>query len=253
MRMVEQLEREGAFLFRWRSFMPLAILPAAVPALYEGTRLDLLWGHALDDLWVFVCMLLSFVGLAIRWATVGFVPAGTSGRNTHAQRADVLNTTGMYSIVRNPLYLGNFIAIAGLALSTKSWWFVLLVSFAYWLYIERIIATEERFLMDKFGAAHTDWARNTPVFVPRLSLWRSPIEPYSVRTVLRREYGGVLAVAVSFLVLEAIADLVIEGEPLAIWLYEDRVWVWLFVVSSLVFLALRGIKKHTDLLRVPGR
>ena len=32
----------------------------------------------------------------------------TSGRNTHDQVADSLNTSGIYSIVRHPLYVGNF-------------------------------------------------------------------------------------------------------------------------------------------------
>ncbi|MGC9453013.1 MAG: methyltransferase family protein, partial [Oceanipulchritudo sp.] len=50
---------------------------------------------------------------------------GTSGRNTKQQVAYSLNTTGFYSVVRNPLYLGNFFMYLGIALFTHHWWLVL--------------------------------------------------------------------------------------------------------------------------------
>lgn len=248
MRLIDQLARDGGFLFRWRSFLPLVVIPAAIPALSDAAWVEHLWGDTPENMWVYACMILSFAGLAIRWATVGFVPAGTSGRNTRSQRADVLNTTGMYSLVRNPLYLGNFVAILGLALSTMAWWFVLIVVLSYWLYIERIIAAEEKFLAEKFGATYGEWTRNTPVFLPIFSGWRPPTERFSLRTMLRREYNGVLAVAASYLALEAIGDLLIEGDALTSWLAEDRTWIWLLLASALVFFSLRTLKKHTRLL-----
>ena len=58
---------------------------------------------------------------------MGFAPRGTSGRNTLGQVAEVLNTSGMYSVVRNPLYLGNFVIWLGLALFIKVWWCILIV------------------------------------------------------------------------------------------------------------------------------
>ncbi len=58
-------------------------------------------------------MVISFFGLALRVIVVGHAPYGTSGRNTREQVADTLNTTGMYSIVRHPLYLANYLIILG--------------------------------------------------------------------------------------------------------------------------------------------
>ncbi|MGB8874133.1 MAG: hypothetical protein WCC75_12145, partial [Desulfobaccales bacterium] len=53
------------------------------------------------------------------WGSVslpwGLPPRGTSGRNTQGQVAETLNTTGIYSLVRNPLYLGNFLIWLGLS------------------------------------------------------------------------------------------------------------------------------------------
>jgi hypothetical protein len=57
-------------------------------------------------------------------------------------------------------------------------------------------------------------------------------------------------VAASYLGLEVIAGLVIEGGAASSWLAEDRVWVWLFLASLVVFLGLPTLKKRTRLLRV---
>jgi protein-S-isoprenylcysteine O-methyltransferase Ste14 len=194
-------------------------------------------------------MVLSFAGLAIRWATVAFVPAGSSGRNTRSQRATALNTTGLYSITRNPLYLGNFVTVLGIALSIGIWWFVVLLCLSYWLYIERIIATEEAFLAEKYGAEYAAWAARTPVFLPAFRNWVPPARRASVKTLLRREYNGVLAVGAAFAALELISDLGIEHESLATWMWEDGVWVALLFGTALVFWALRTLKKHTATLR----
>jgi protein-S-isoprenylcysteine O-methyltransferase Ste14 len=253
MRLIEELEREGRFLFRWRSFLPLVFVPLALVALADGQRLETFWGSTFDALWTYACVLVSVSGLAIRWVTIGFIPPGTSGRNTQAQRANVLNTTGMYSVVRNPLYLGNLIVILGIALATRSWWFVLVVSLAYWLYIERIIATEEQFLAEKFGVAYEKWAQRVPAFVPKFSLWRSPAQSFSLRTLLRREYSGLLTVATSYLALELVFDLAIKRKAFVFWLHEDRVGISLFALSLMLFALLRSLKKHTEILRTKKR
>ena len=68
---------------------------------------------------------MSFFGLGIRVFTVGFTPKNTSGRNTAEQIADVLNTSGIYSMVRHPLYVGNFFMWLGIGLLTQNPYFVL--------------------------------------------------------------------------------------------------------------------------------
>ena len=100
----EEFESSGNWLFRWRSYLPVAGLAIILLAFreyeYPGNS------ETLDHIWEVVCLLVSFFGLAIRAYTIGHAPGGTSGRNTKRQKADTLNTTGAYSLVRNPLYLG---------------------------------------------------------------------------------------------------------------------------------------------------
>lgn len=253
MKLNDRLGREGAFLFRWRSYLPLLLLVFALPALAEAARMEQVLGERLSHGWVYFCIALSYSGQLVRCLTIGFVPAGTSGRGTKGQSADVLNTTGMYSIVRNPLYLGNFLAMLGLAMSLMVWWFVAIFVLMYWLYIERIIWTEETFLSARFGKTYDEWCARTPAFIPDISLWRPADLAFSLRTVLRREYHGVLAIAAAYFSIEALLDLGMEGESLAEWIVEDSAWAYLFAAGCVIYLALMFLNKRTQLLSVPGR
>lgn len=253
MRIIHRLEVQGSFLFRWRSFLPLLLIPLAVPALFEAARIEANIGDWVDDILSLGFLAISLFGFALRIATVGFVPSGTSGRNTSEQRAHSLNTTGLYSIVRNPLYVGNFLIALGIVLSIKVWWFIAIFLLAYWLYIERIIAAEEAYLSTKFSKEYDDWVRVTPCFLPRLALWKSPSEKFSLRTVLRREYNGVLVIVLAFLIRETVTDMIAFDEPIADWARRDFLWIGVAMVGALLFVVLRTLKKHTRLLHVPGR
>lgn len=233
--------------------MPLLLIPLGVPALFEAAHIETILGEELDDMLSLACFFLSLSGLALRAVTVGFVLSGTSGRNTSEQRANVLNTTGLYSIVRNPLYLGNFIVIFGLVLAIKVWWFVVIVVLMYWLYIERIIAVEEAYLSTKFGKDYDDWARTTPCFIPKFSLWKPPVEKFSLRTVLRREYNGLFVLVLAYLFLDILTDVVAENESVAEWAGRDYLWIGIAAVGTVIFFALRTLKKQTRVLHVEGR
>ncbi len=135
----EELEKQGTWLFKWRSYLPLFILPLFLIALRHSEYLERVFGDLMDDIYESLCLAISFLGLAIRCLTIGYGPKGTSGRNTKKQKAKILNTTGMYSIVRHPLYLGNFLIFLGITLFVQVWWFSLLAILAFWLYYDLVI------------------------------------------------------------------------------------------------------------------
>ena len=114
----EEFETTGNWLFRWRSYLPIALIVVVLPGIqsveyqYQGNMLYY-------DL---AALLISMSGLAIRCVVVGYKPKNTSGGNVRKQKAEVLNTKGMYSIVRHPLYLGNFIIWIGISLVLRIWW-----------------------------------------------------------------------------------------------------------------------------------
>ena len=179
-------------------FFILALVGYRTP--FENPGLNLAWDG--------FCLAVALLGEGIRCFTVGYVPRGTSGRNTKGQVAETLNTTGMYAVVRNPIYLGNFIIWFGLSLFMKLWWFTALISLFFLVFYERIIFTEERFLREKFGDEFLQWAEKTPVIIPNFKNWRPPSLPFSWKSALVREYGSFYAVIATFTVLQLLGGLV---------------------------------------------
>ncbi len=242
----EDFERTGNWLFRWRSYLPLPVIALFLLALnsyeYPGQS------RQLDHVWEVVCLLVSLLGLVIRMVTVGHAPRGTSGRNTTRQVAESLTTTGMYSMVRNPLYLGNFFMWLGVALFTHVWWMVSIFVLLFWLYYERIIFAEEAYLREKYGVRYLEWADATPVIIPSFRRYRRAELPMSFKNALRREYNGFFALILTLFLFETCGDLFAEGrvEP-------DTGWVLLLAAAFIVWLTLRTLKKHTTVLNVEGR
>jgi protein-S-isoprenylcysteine O-methyltransferase Ste14 len=242
----EEFEATGNWLFQRRGYLPLLLFPLLlVAADGSGYRSG---DHRLDLVWESVSLLLALAGLGLRAATVGFVPRDTSGRNTGAPRAESLNTRGLYSVVRHPLYLGNYLMWLGVALYPGSWWPPVIVSLVFWLYYERIMFAEEEFLRRKFGVLYTDWAAATPAFIPRLTQWRPPAERFCPLTVLRREHSSLLALTASLTALEVATDHAYTGR-----LALDPVWGTAFGITLVLCLALRAVKHRTRLLHVEDR
>jgi protein-S-isoprenylcysteine O-methyltransferase Ste14 len=242
----EEFEATGNWLFRRRGYLPLLLFPLLLFAA-RGTTYPS-GDHALDLAWEGVCLLLALIGLALRIGTVGFVPRDTSGRNTGGQQAGSLNTSGFYSIVRHPLYLGNYLMWLGVALFPRSWWAPVIVSLVFWLYYERIMFAEEEYLRRKFGPLYMSWAAITPAFLPRLTLWRRPGARFCLLTVLRREHSSLLALMASLTALEVVSDYAYSGR-----LFVDPVWGTALAVTLALCLTVRAVKHRTRLLHVEDR
>jgi len=237
MALKEETQTIGNWLFRWRSYLPLLVLVLALVGMrnftYPGNS------HAWDLVWEGFCLAVSFFGLGIRSFVIGYVPEGTSGRNTLVQKAQSLNVTGLYSVVRHPLYLGNFFIWLGISLFVKDWLISVTCMLIFWLYYERIIFAEEEFLREKFGGEFERWADATPCFFPDVRKWVSPERPFSWRKVLKDEYSGFFAIIATFAFLEVIGDFIVERK-----LIFDRVWCSLFLVGVSSYLTLRALKKN---------
>ena len=242
----DEFKRSGEWLFRWRSYLPLLLIALFLLAL-AGLRHPY-GSRPPGGLWEFFCLAVSFTGLGIRFLTGGFVPEGTSGRNTKGQVAQVLNTTGAYSLVRHPLYLGNFFMWLGISLFLGVWWFSLIIILILWLYYERIMFAEEEFLQEKFGDAFTEWAAKTPAFIPKFRDWVKPNLPFSLKTAIRKEYSGFFAMMVVFTILKVAGEFLSHGR-----LGLDRQWAVMFGCSLIIYLGVRYLKKRTGWLNVAGR
>jgi protein-S-isoprenylcysteine O-methyltransferase Ste14 len=238
----EEMEQQGQWLFRWRSYLPLVALPLV---LIEVVRTA---AAPVERWWWPFCALVSLAGLGIRIQIAGHVPKQTSGRNTVRQMAAALNTTGFYSVARHPLYLGNLLIWLGISLTARSAWVTLLILLIFWVYYERIMLAEEEYLRRRFGEEFERWAAATPAILPKWSAWRSPSLSFSLRAAVRREYSSLFAAAATFVFLDLVRDSVARG---AIYLAPPDAAV--VAVGAVLYGALILVKKKTTLLHVEGR
>ena len=253
MKLIDSMMDQGSHLFQWRSYLPLVILPIAALEFGSSRWFSAAFGVATEDRWDLFCLFVSLAGLCLRVLTIGFVPSSTSGRSTRRQRAVELNTTGMYSIIRHPLYVANFIVFLGFVLTLKSVVFVLFAATAYIVYYERIILAEEGFLESTYGDEFRAWAARTPTIIPRVRLWVRPKLTFSWRAALQREYHGVLLIGTVFFLSKLSEGLVLRQQSLQSWLEVERVYVVLIALCATFYVGASYVRKRTNWLAVAGR
>jgi protein-S-isoprenylcysteine O-methyltransferase Ste14 len=262
MALIHSLEENGNKLFKNRGIIPIYILLISSPILLFGNQflyesVSSESGETiLKPIILMISILISLTGLVIRCYSIGTTPHGTSGRNTDKQVAKQLNTKGIYSIVRHPLYLGNYLMWAGFLVFSMDILLFIIVSLLFWIYYERIMFAEERYLEKQFGETFIDWSLKVPPFIPAFKQFKKGTIPFSMRTVLRREYTGLFAMTLIYTIIDYITAYrfgafcfsnTFPYIPIRISFY-----IMLFVL--VIMLILRTLKHNTKVLdRVEGR
>lgn len=239
MALQEEFEEQGNYLFRYRGTLPLIFLVLGIFALIDTqTNLLNIAGKINWDCYMLYCIAVCFIGLGIRIFTVGHAAKNTSGRNTKGQVADEVNVSGIYSMVRHPLYVGNFFMWLGVAMLSMNLWFLFAFVFIYWVYYEKIMYAEEQFLRKKFGSAYTEWAARTPAFVPKFSGYIPPQMPFDMKKILRQEKNGFFAIFLVTYVFATVKSLVEkEGFITDGWLFYAT------IASGIIYFVLKLLKR----------
>jgi protein-S-isoprenylcysteine O-methyltransferase Ste14 len=137
---------------------------------------------------------------APRWLAVGFLLAaiGEAVRlwaSGHVEKTRTLATGGPYAHTRNPLYLGSLVMAAGFAAGSASPWVAALVASYFAAFYVPVVREEAAFLERKFPGDYAAWAKEVPLFLPRLR----PAGPRAsrfdwARVRVNREWRTALAV-----------------------------------------------------------
>jgi protein-S-isoprenylcysteine O-methyltransferase Ste14 len=245
MALVHEFESSGNWLFKRRSWLPVVLIIAGIFMMYIGNRQAIIF-DVRDEL---IFLGVSLLGEFIRIFTVGYAPRNTSGRNTAiGQIADELNVTGLYSILRHPLYLGNFFMWLGPVLFLRSLWCTVVFGLIYWIYYERIMFAEEQFLRRKFGEVYDKWSEKVSSFIPYSFRYIPPKLPFSLKNVLKREYNSFVNIFIMFALLDIFRNYFLSGK-----VYPTRMWIYLLAAAVLIWIVVRTIHKRTRLLEVEGR
>lgn len=101
----------------------------------------------------------------------------------------VLTTSGPYSVVRNPLYVGSFLGVIGFGLAVRLPLLPLVLLLMFAALYPAVIASEEKRLEELFGDTYTRYRAVTPCWIPRWTLYT---EPDSVVVSPRKVRQGIL-------------------------------------------------------------
>jgi len=110
---------------------------------------------------IIIGVLLVATGLAIGIAgRGGFVRLGT---NVNPYKpSSVLVTTGIFAYLRNPMYVGLALLVAGIGVALASDWTLVMLAIAALLVHFGVVKREERYLEGKFGDAYRRYMASVP-------------------------------------------------------------------------------------------
>ena len=245
MSLITEFSKTGNFFFKYRSYLPLFLYVIAIFTIWFDK--DEFFPYQ-EWWWGLSCFLITACGMLVRALTIAYTPRGTSGRNADKQVAEQLNTKGIYSIVRHPLYLGNFLMWLGLITYVGSVEFLIFGIFFFWLYYERIMFAEEEFIHDKFGEDFEKWAANTPPFFPKLKKTKKSGVSFSIKNVIKREYHGFFASIISFSIINFVKHLFYQNK-----LDLDIEWIIALGGGFIIYITVRIIVKTTRWFHISGR
>ncbi len=233
----KELQKIGDIFFRYRSYMPfvLVVLFFIERKYFYHPK----GGFLFEEIFEFRRFLVSLFGFLIRVIATGYARAGTSGRNTKGQYAEKLNTDGLYSIVRNPIYLGNIFIIQGISMLSQSWEIMLInLLFSICFYVP-IIMIEEEFLLQTFKEKFLNYAQCTPALLPNFKLWKRPELKFNFLRALYREHDTFMGFIFGFYAIEMIREYVINKK-----FYSEQPVTSIFIVALIIWGILKTLKKY---------
>jgi protein-S-isoprenylcysteine O-methyltransferase Ste14 len=235
----KELARFGKKLFVIRGVYIYATIVIGAVIAWANKDLGPFADADADRAWFWISLAVASLGALIRIKTSGHAALGTSGRVKAAAEAAELNTTGPYSLVRNPLYVGRIINYTGIAMLSGSWVFGVIVLLLSILIYERVSVYEEEFLIGKFGDAHREWADRVPMLWPKLTGWVKPKYDFWWKRMIWRERQKVFLLGTAvFLNWVARHDFDLNALPadMSIWVYA-----WAALAAGFVLTEIMGL------------
>jgi len=220
--------RIGKFLFKHRSFTPLPLI-----------LLTFIFFKPLSPAlpWTVIGLILALAGETIRMISVGYAGSGTSGRESFL-KAESLNTTGLYSLARNPLYWGNTLIFAGLlTMYAQPLALVLFIAFLFLQY-HFIVLAEEEFLLQQHGQAYAVYCGRVNRWLPCFGNYLPPVHRFNGRKVFFKENDSCFNLLLAALLILAWKEKVFSVRLSQPWFFAGAVlalvifYVWVKILKK---------------------
>ncbi len=148
-------DHAGAWAFKQRSWLPV---PIALVLLVVRT------GEIPGDIPMRAGLALVCAGEALRFWTVRQIGVISRTRST---RWGPLVVSGPYRLVRNPIYVGNWLLWTGFVVWSGLLWMLPVAWLVFALQYAAIVRWEEQRLIAHFGQPYADYLRAVPRWWPR--------------------------------------------------------------------------------------
>ena len=148
------MKNTGEFLFKYRSYTPLPLFILMI--LFINPHISFLISG----------FFVAAIGEAIRLWSVSY--AGSETRTTISTGGTQLVTQGPYSVIRNPLYLGNIFIYSGIGIMSNSLFPYLQIFALIYFHIQYhlIILVEEEYLFKRFKGNYILYKQCVNKFLP---------------------------------------------------------------------------------------
>lgn len=145
------------YFFKYRSYTPIPFI--IIMLLYNNS-----------NIWSLIAgFIVAGIGEYIRLWGVSW--AGSETRTTGGVGGTYLVISGPFSYVRNPLYLGNILMYTGIGIMSFAIFPYLQIAGLIFFSIQYhfIVKEEEGYLRKTFGQEYSDYTKNVPRFIPRVT------------------------------------------------------------------------------------
>jgi protein-S-isoprenylcysteine O-methyltransferase Ste14 len=140
-------------------------------------------------------------GELFRVYSVAFIGSVSRTRNTSTTGSNLIKG-GPFSLMRNPLYVGNFFITVGLAVFSGVTWVVLLTCLLFSFQYYCIVKHEEGLLIERFGAEYESYMKEVPAWIPSRMPNLNTLEwPDTFSPALKSERRTLLAIGFMLLAL----------------------------------------------------
>ena len=184
----KELARSGHALFIIRGAYIYIVIGIGVLIAWCSGRLGPFATAEANCAWFWVSFAVATGAAILRIIVGGYAALGTSGNAKKAAEASELNTTGPYSLVRNPLYVFTIIGVAGVGAQTGSLTMAVGLALLVAIVFYAVALQEQAFLADAFGDEYRAYAERVPLFLPRFSTWQEADQLTIVPMLVRRTF-----------------------------------------------------------------
>jgi protein-S-isoprenylcysteine O-methyltransferase Ste14 len=189
----------GNFFFRYRN----ALFPVIFAVGALTLRPQIMFANVLVDRFlVLTGMFLALLGQAVRLITIGFDYIHRGGKDGQVY-AGRLVRGGVYGITRNPMYVGNALISIGMTMHFGApLAYLIVIPFFLFVY-QAIVAAEEAYLRNKFGAEYEDYEKSVNRYLPTLSRLREAFAGmrFDWRKSIKKDLGTVVGLTIGLILM----------------------------------------------------